>query len=351
MLWGNVLAIALLLLLWLVPTRATDAATAFVHKKKYAMGTVFEIVAYDSSPGHAAAAIDQAFKEIVRLDELLSNYNPDSELSRLNRTAHFQPQAVSADLYRITEESVEYSRISGGKFDITVAPLVDLWKEALRSGTAPSIEQQLEARQCIGYEKIKLLYPSQIQFRSSCLRIDVGGIGKGYAIDRAADILRSRGISRALLNAGGSTIYAMGAPRGQPGWLVRLRDPSQRVDPRVMLSENSLSTSEQTPPSLLQNNSAGHIIDPATGLPVDSPYAVSVIATTATASDALSTTLLLVGPSAGKKIVEKIPGSAALWVAPTGETATASCGTEIIVHHDLGSSRRSQREFAGDGRR
>jgi thiamine biosynthesis lipoprotein len=351
MLWGNVLAIALLVLLWLVPTRATDAATAFVHKKKYAMGTVFEIVAYDSSPGHAAAAIDQAFKEIVRLDELLSNYNPDSELSRLNRTAHFQPQAVSADLYRITEESVEYSRISGGKFDITVAPLVDLWKEALRSGTAPSIEQQLEARQCIGYEKIKLLYPSQIQFRSSCLRIDVGGIGKGYAIDRAADILRSRGISRALLDAGGSTIYAMGAPRGQPGWLVRLRDPSQRVDPRVMLSENSLSTSEQTPPSLLQNNSAGHIIDPATGLPVDSPYAVSVIATTATASDALSTTLLLVGPSAGKKIVEKIPGSAALWVAPTGETATASCGTEIIVHHDLGSSRRSQREFAGDGRR
>jgi thiamine biosynthesis lipoprotein len=349
--WGKVLAVALLVLLWLVPTRASDAATSFVHKKKYAMGTVFEIVAYNSSPGHAAAAIDQAFKEIVRLDELLSNYNPDSELSRLNRTAHFQPQTVSADLYRITEESVEYSRISGGKFDITVAPVADLWKEALRSGTAPSRQQQLGARKCIGYEKIKLLYPSQIEFRSSCLRIDVGGIGKGYAIDRAADILRSRGISRALLDAGGSTIYAMGAPRGQPGWLVRLRDPSQRVDPRVMLSENSLSTSEQTPPSLLQNNSAGHIIDPATGLPVHSPYAVSVIATTATASDALSTTLLLVGPSAGKKIVEKIPGSAALWVAPTGETATASCGPEIIVHHDLGSSRRSQREFAGGVRR
>jgi len=178
------------------------------------------------------------------------------------------------------------------------------------------------------------------------LRIDVGGIGKGYAIDRAADILRSRGISRALLDAGGSTIYAMGAPRGKPGWLVRLRDPSARLDPEVMLSENSLSTSEQTPPGLLEDNSAGHIIDPATGLPLHSPYAVSVIATTATASDALSTTLLLVGPSAGKQIVKKIPGSAALWVRPNGETETESSGPKIVVHQDFGSSCRSRRDLA-----
>jgi FAD:protein FMN transferase len=347
--WSNVLALALLVLLALTPTRASDAAGSFVHKKKYAMGTVFEIVAYDSSPGHAAAAIDKAFDEIVRLDQLLSNYNPDSELSQLNRTAHFQSQTVSADLYRITEESVEYSRISGGKFDITVAPLVDFWKQALRDGTAPSMQQQLEARKCMGYEKIKLLHPNQIEFFSSCLRIDVGGIGKGYALDRAADILRSLGISRALLDAGGSTIYAMGAPAGQPGWLVRLRDPSQRLDPQVLLSENSLSTSEQSPPSLLQNNSAGHIIDPETGLPLHSSYAVSVIATTATASDALATTLLLVGPSAGKQIVENIQGSAALWVAPTGETEIASSGPEIVVHHDLPNSCRSPRELASGG--
>ena len=159
-------------------------------------------------------------------------------------------------------------------------------------------------------------------------QIDLGGIGKGYALDRAADVLRSRGISRALLDAGGSSIVAMGAPPGQAGWLVHLRDPSNKVDPQVILSDGSVSTSEQTQPSLLWRESAGHIIDPDKGVPMRTSFAVSVVGT---ASDALSTTLLLVGPKTGKELVKNVTGVAAIWVSLDGQTQQVSNGPQILL--------------------
>jgi thiamine biosynthesis lipoprotein len=273
-----------------------------VYKKKYAMGTVFEIAAYDQSSEHASKAIEKAFQEIVRIDDLLSNYKPDSALSNLNRSAHFHAEKVPPDLYRVIGESMRFSRLSDGKFDISVAPLVDLWKAALRGEGTPTRARQEEVRGCVGYEKIELTPPDQISFRSSCLRLDLGAIGKGYAVDRAAEVLHSEGIRDALINAGGSTILAMGAPPNQTAWLVHLRDPSNKIDPQVMLKDESVSTSEQTAPSLLGNDSAGHIIDPDTGMPLKTVFAVSAVSKTATGSDALSTTLLLLGPTKGREI-------------------------------------------------
>ena len=130
--------------------------------------------------------------------------------------------------------------------------------------------------------------------------------------------LRAHGISRALLDAGGSTLVALGTPPGQAGWPVHLKDPSNRVDPVVMLSDSSVSTSEQTPPSLLSPEQAGHIIDPDSGAPERTPFAVSVVARTGTASDALSTTLLLVGPEKGKELVKTMAGVAAIWISADG---------------------------------
>ena len=125
-----------------------------VYKKKYIMGTVFEIAAYGSSSEQASSAIDKAFQEIVRMDDLMSNYKPESPVSRLNRSAHFHAEKVPPDLYRVIEEAMHFSRISDGKFDITVAPLVDLWKAALSGDSIPSQSEQQQARACIGYEKV-----------------------------------------------------------------------------------------------------------------------------------------------------------------------------------------------------
>ncbi len=312
-------------------TAAGQPSDPFVHKKKYAMGTVFEIVAYGESLAQASDATDQALQEIVRLDDLMSDYKVDSALSRLNRAAYSQPQSVPPDLYRVIEEALRYSRLSEGKFDVTVGPLVSLWKAVLRGEPAPSFAEEARLRACVGYQNVELLPPDQIRFRSPCVRIDLGAIGKGYALDRAVDVLRAHGIARALLNAGGSTIFAMGAPPGRTGWLVHLRDPSNQVDPQVMLSDSSVSTSEQTPPSLLSQEASGHIIDPDTGVPARTQFAVSAVAKTGTASDALSTTLLLVGPEKGRALVNALDSAAAIWISSDGRSAVASNGPRILL--------------------
>jgi FAD:protein FMN transferase len=302
-----------------------------VHKTKYAMGTVYEIAAYDESPDHASVVIDKAFAEVVRLDSMLSNYSPNSDLSRLNREAHFHQVKVPADLYNVIEESLKYSKLSGGKFDITVAPLVDMWKAALRGDRVVSQAEQEKLRACVGYEKIELIPPDAVEFHSPCMKIDVGSVGKGYAVDRAVEVLRSNGIANALVDAGQSSIYGMGAPPGQSAWEVHLRDPSNRVDPTVMLRENSVSTSEQTAPSLLGNETAGHIIDPQSGKPLETKFALSIVAKTGTATDALSTTLLLVGPDKGKPMVLAMNDAAAIWVSADGDTQIVSTGPQIRV--------------------
>ena len=302
----------------------------FVHKKKYVMGTVFEIVAYGGSQKQVSEAVDLALQEVVRLDDVMSDYKPDSALSRLNHSSHSRPERVPPDLYRVIGEALQYSRLSGGKFDVTVGPLVNLWKAAIRGGHPPSSADEEKVRACVGYQKVELLPPDRVQFHSPCTRIDLGAIGKGYALDQAAAVLRAHGGSHALLDAGGSTLLALGTPPGQAGWPVHLKDPSKRVDPAVMLSDSSVSTSEQTPPSLLSPEQAGHIIDPDSGAPERTPFAVSVVARTGTASDALSTTLLLLGPGKGKELVKTLAGVAAIWISSDGKSELASNGPPIL---------------------
>jgi FAD:protein FMN transferase len=298
-------------------------ADPYIHQRRYAMGTVFEIVIYDDDLPRADAAARAALDEAVRLDSLMSNYQPDSELSRVNRGAHDEPVPISQELYQVIERSLFYSRISDGQFDISVGPVVDLWKSALAGESPPSEAERAAALRCVGYQKIELLPPDRIQFHSDCMRLDLGGIGKGYAVDRMAELLKARGIRRAYIDAGGSTIYAMGAPPKANGWSVRLRDPSGRLHPQIMLTNSSVSTSEQSAPSLLEGDGPGHIVVPGTGKPLETRYAVSVQVASATASDALSTTLLLLGPTKGAAVVEALHDVSAIWIDSDGRRTVA----------------------------
>src|SRR6202158_2598270 len=320
----NLRAAALIIFFLIASLVQSSENRILVYKKKYIMGTVFDISAYDQSSEHASRAIEKAFQEIVRLDDLLSDYKSDSALSKLNRSAHYHEEKVPPDLYRVIDQAVQFSRLSEGKFDISIAPLVNLWKAALRGEGTPSRAQQEDARSCVGYEKIELSSPDWISFRSPCLQLDVGAIGKGYAVDRAAEVLHSLGIRDALINAGGSTIFAMGAPPDQTAWIVHLRDPSNKIDPQVMLKDGSVSTSEQTAPSLLGNDSAGHIIDPDTGMPLKTVFTVSAVSRTATVSDALSTALLLLGPTKGKELIKRMADVSAIWISHEAQVATVT---------------------------
>jgi FAD:protein FMN transferase len=304
----------------------------FLYRKRYAMGTVYEIVAYSPSLQTASQATDAALNEVVELDHVMSNYDTESDLSRLDRSAHFRAVRVPPDLFRVIQDSFVYSRLSNGKYDVTVAPLVDAWKAAMVTGQAPSFAQITRLRKCVGYQKVQLIPPDSIEFHSTCTRIDLGSIGKGYAVDRAVEILRAYGIRNALIDAGGSTLYGMGAPPGQTGWSVRLRDPSARIAPEVILHNDSVSTSEQEKTSLIQPQTFGHIIDPITAMPLRSDFAVSAVAASATATDGLSTTLFLLGPIEGSRVVRKLTGTAAIWISPTGEERVASTGPRIFTN-------------------
>jgi len=314
------------------------AASQFIYGKRYSMGTVYEIVAYCPSLDRASRAMDAAFCKITDLDRIMSNYDAQSDLSRMEQSAHFRAVRVSPDLYRVIQDSMLYSRLSGGKYDITVAPLVDVWKSAMSDGRVPSPARLKQLRACVGYRKILLLPRGEIDLRSPCMQLDLGSIGKGYAVDRAVEILRSSGIRDALVNAGGSTVYGIGSPPGQHGWTIRLNDPSSQVWPEVTLFDDSVSTSGQVTNSLIFAGEFGHIIDPTTAKPMRSAFSVSVIAKTATASDGLSTTLFLLGPDSGTRVVHELPGTAALWVSAKGETRLASTGPKIRVHRMQNSS-------------
>lgn len=321
-------------------TGLAEQAGLPVFRKHFAMGTVFEIVAFGTHPSHASDAMDHAFEEVDRQEQAMSLYRTTSELSRLNRTAHGQAQAVSADLYAVIEESLRYSELTEGAFDVTAGLLAERWKAVGRGEQPPGPAEEEILRCGVGYRQIELLPPDRIRFHASRVAVDLGAIGKGYAVDRAAAVLRSRGIESALINAGGSTLYAIGGAPGQSGWLVHLCDPSGHIDPQVLLRQNSVSTSQQTTPGVLGMPAYGHIIDVRAGGPLQSATAVSVVAPSATASDALSTALLLLGPSEGRDLVKKLTDAAAVWIAPQGPPESVTSGPEIRMRSTVQTSSR-----------
>lgn len=272
------------------------------------MGTMFDIIVYHASPGGAERAVERAMAEIARLDRVMSHFNAESDLSKLVREGRPGLVRVDPDLFAVLQESLALSRRSGGAFDVTIGPVLRAWNKAREDGREPSAREILEARRCVGYGKIEARPPDRIRLLSDCLEIDLGGIGKGYAVDRAMHILAASGIERAIVNAGSSSIAARGAPPDGAGWPVTLggQAPGGRT---IWLENASISTSQQN----------GEILDPSTGAPADKDGTVSVVAPTATMSDALSTTLLVLSRDAGKKLIEELAGVSAFWIAPDGK--------------------------------
>jgi thiamine biosynthesis lipoprotein len=294
----------LVLFLGLASTFLRAETLSLVHRQRYSMGTMFDIIVYHASRPDAERAIEKAMAEIVRLDQVMSHYKADSSLSKLNREGGTGFVAVEPSLYEVIQESMAFSRHSGGAFDVTIAPLLRTWQNASAEGRSPTATEISEARRCVGYEKIETIAPDRIRFRSDCVELDLGGIGKGYAVDRAIAILKSEGIRHALVNAGGSSITAFGAPPGTKGWQVTVG--ARKV---LLLRDSSMSTSQQS----------GDILDPRTGSPANTTMAVSVLTRSGTAADALSTTLVIVPIAEGMKLLARSPDSSAFWISAGGD--------------------------------
>ena len=309
--------------LFLTSAAPRSAALSTVHQRRLAMGTMFEVVAYHPSRPDAESAVAKALDEVVRLDQVMSDYKPDSDLSRLVRDARRGLVSVEPSLYEIIQESLAFSARSGGTFDVTIAPLLRAWQRASAEGRRPADAEIARAKRCVGYEKIETVAPDRIRFRSDCVEIDLGGIGKGYAVDRAMAVLKAARIEHAAINAGRSSIAAIGAPPGQQGWPVTIGD--ERAGGRVvLLRNNSISTSQQNLVRLQRDEGEfGEILDPHTGAPALTRMSVSVIAPRAMVSDALDTTLVLLSMEESRKLLAQFTGVSAFWVSPNGSVHAA----------------------------
>ena len=268
------------LLLLVFPGAARDLVRA--EGSVDAMGSTYSVAVYGEDSQKLQVAVAQALEEARRLDQLLSNYRPESEWSQVNRLAADQPVPVSEELFRLLAACVEYSRQSEGAFDITVGPLMKVWGFYKGTGHLPHRAEVRGALERVGYRNI-LLNPAKmtVRFARQGVEMDPGGIGKGYAVDRMVDILKQNGIRAALVSAAGSSIYALGAPPGEPGWKVSIKDPkdTRRSVETVTLKDESMSTSGNYEKFFLaEGKMYSHIMDPRTGYPSMGMLSTSVIA-------------------------------------------------------------------------
>lgn len=295
------LAVLALLFGLAVPSAAAEAKKLERYEASASvMGSTLRLALYGPNKSHLASAAIAAFEEARRIDKLISDYRPDSEWSRINERAASGPVEVSQETIELLTACREYSRLSEGAFDVTIGALVDAWGFFKGSGKLPSPAEVRRARQAVGYELLEIDAPGRrVRFGRRGMRIDPGGIGKGYAVDRVVALVKEYGAVAALVSAGESSIYALGAPPDEPdGWLVSLRDPldSSKSAVELRLRDESLSTSGSYEKFFeLEGKTYTHILDPRTGRPAEGVTAVSVRAASTLDSEAWTTALFVNG--------------------------------------------------------
>ena len=264
------------------------------------MGTLFRIVLYAPPGADGPAAARAAFLRIGELDRLLSDYNPESEAMRLCRQPAGTALAVSADLFALLQRSQLLAASTDGAFDVTLGALTQLWRTSRRTGSLPVPEALAAARQASGHIHLRL-DPARrtVTFLRPGLRLDFGGIAKGYAAEAALAVLARHGITQALVAASGD--LALGeAPPGRSGWTVDLAPfgPTSGPSRRLVLAHVGISTSGDTEQSVTINGVRySHLIDPATGLGLTRAAAVTVVTPSAALSDALATACSVLDPA------------------------------------------------------
>ena len=294
---------------------ADEPLQKFVYEKAE-MGLPFRISLYAKDEATAKSAAEAAFDRIAVLNSILSDYDSDSELSRLSRTSgQGKVVPVSTDLWRVLVRAQEFAARSDGAFDITVGPLVNLWRRARHKQELPSPELIAEMKARVGYKNLRLdpeHHTAELLVPE--MRIDLGAIAKNYAVDEAVVVLKQHGITRALVGGSGD-MTATDAPPGQPGWRIEVAplDVPGAPPPQIIYLKNrSIATSGD----IFQRVEIGgkrysHIVDPRTGIGLTDHSLVTVVAPDCMTANGLTTSISVLGPERGLKLVEETPGAAA----------------------------------------
>lgn len=286
------------------------------------MGIEFKLLLYSEDADVASAAAKRAFARIGELDARLSDYDAESELNRLCEKAGGPPVAASDDLYRVLDRSLYYWRETDGTFDPTVAPVIRLWRRARREKALPDPAKLEATRALVGAGDVSLdPAKKSVRLARKGMRLDFGGIAKGYAADEAYKVLADAGCPIALVAAEGD-IRAGHAPPGRPGWRVKIAPPSQSNQSPwddLILKDRAVSTSGDTTQYVeIDGVRYSHIVDPRTGQALTRRGAVTVVANDATSADAIATAFAVLGPEASFRLAPEFKVEA-LFVTAGGE--------------------------------
>ncbi len=306
------------------------------------MGTFARVVCAAPDANAAKTCIKAAIAEIHKVDGLMSDYKDDSEISIVNREAFGRAVAVSRPTFEVLRRAVEFSSLSGGAFDITIGPLVDLWRAAGEANRPPTEAELLAARARVGSDKLILDANNlSVRFLVEKMRLDLGGIAKGYAIDRAAETMIENGATGGMVDIGGD-IRCFGSPAaGRDHWRIGLQDPKYARDeigpgkPLLVLKlkNTAVATSGGYRRfALVEGKRHSHIIDTRTGQSSERLTSVTIIAPDAITADALATAVSVLGAEKGLELIEKLPRTEAI-IIPSDEVETLvkTAGAEAYI--------------------
>jgi FAD:protein FMN transferase len=271
-----------------------------------AMGVQFRFLLYARNEAEANAAFQLAAEKVEALENVFSDYKSTSEAMRLVQREPNQPVSVSSDLWVLMRASQQFSQDTAGAFDITVGPVTHLWRLARKRHRLPDEPELRAALSRVGSDGFEMIDPSKVILKRRQMRLDFGGVAKGFAADECLAIFRERGIESALVDASGD--IALGAPPpGETGWIVAVEDfdNAEQIVRKLRLSNCGVATSSDARQSLAKDGVRhSHIVDPRTGQAVTLPCSVTVVAENATAADAWATALSVLGPERGMELAE-----------------------------------------------
>ncbi|MDX1648515.1 MAG: FAD:protein FMN transferase [Myxococcota bacterium] len=291
-----------------------------VHRDgRYAMGTVLEVLLVEDGLAEARATASAIFGLVESLEAELSTWRPRSAVSRLNAAAGEGPVRVPPFVARALREAVRASALTRGAFDVTVGPLVDLWDRAEQAGRLPEPAALEAARARVGAQRLRFLDDGRVALAPGS-RVDLGGLAKGFALDRVEALLRERGVRAALVSFGQSSVLALGRPPDAPGFRVLLRGAGDAPAGVVTFPERGhLSVSASFGQSReIAGRRFGHVIDPRTGRPLERPALAAVLAPSGTLAEALSKALLVLPAEKAILLLEALPEVEGLHVDADG---------------------------------
>lgn len=299
------------------PLRAQEQRYTF---EKGLMGSPFKLVFYTSSDSIAQLAADRAFKRVEELNEIMSDYRDGSEINRLSATSGSGKWVpVSKDLFDILAASQDISAKTGGVFDATLGPVVQMWRHATRKGIFPPEEEIRDALARTGYSKLKMDKKThRIMLMQKGMRLDIGGLGKGYAAEEAIKELKKLGITSAMMDAGGKIVLT-NPPPGTKGWNINVSNGSDSLK-AMQLSNVALATSGPTYRYMeYKGVRYSHIVDPKTGIGLLFHVRTTVISPDGTVADALATAFSVAGIEKSKKYLKRFKGSKVWLVEKQGD--------------------------------